>query len=57
MMSIASAVHPTAVFLGISFVLVTLSVLLGRLAALIEAMTRILRAWIGLRQALRELRR
>jgi hypothetical protein len=46
--------HPDAVLLTAGFVLVMLTTLVGRLAALLEAMTRLLLAWMTLRQALSE---
>jgi len=52
MKSIALVPHPDAVLLTASFVLLMLTALVGRLAALLEAMTRLLLAWITFRKAL-----
>jgi hypothetical protein len=56
MKSVVAAVHPTAVLLTVSFVLLMVAVLLGRLTAVIQATTRLLTAWIALRRAFKELR-
>jgi hypothetical protein len=57
MKSLVATVDPTAVLVAFGFVLLMLAVLLGRLAAVIEATTRLVTAWIALRRALAELRR
>jgi hypothetical protein len=52
MKSAAFVPHPDAVLLTAGFVLVMLTALVGRLAALLEAMTRLLLAWMTLRKLL-----
>jgi hypothetical protein len=56
MKGIAFVPHPDAVLLTAGFMLLMLTVLVGRLAALLEAMTRLLLAWMTFRKALSAVR-
>lgn len=57
MKSVAFVPHPDAVLLTAGFVLLMFTALVGRLAALLEAMTGLLLAWMTFRNALSDVRR